>query len=149
MYLERYYFWANIHLFSLQTKKCPTFLPFFIKKSFSLAGKTPKLQRLKKWKYWWFLSNIVWTSSKGLLLRLMDGLIFLLTEKTNFFIYDEVSAWNSHQKWKKQIFIRKLEFFNEKIFFWPFFKCASFLYNLPWLLQSNTCSRSSIYQRFF
>ena len=69
--------------------------------------------------------------------------------KNIFFIYDEVSAWNSHQKWKKQIFIRKLKFFNEKIFFWPFFKCASFLYNLPWLLQSNTCSKSSIFQWFF
>ena len=26
-------------------------------------------------------------------------------------------VWNSHQKWKKQIFIRKFEFFDEKIFF--------------------------------
>ena len=52
-------------------------------------------------------------------------------------------------KVKKHIFLRKLEFFNKKIFFWPFFKCASLLYNLPQLLQSNRCSRSSIYQRFF
>ena len=82
-----------------------------------LAGKTPKLQKLKKWRYWWFLLKIVLPSSKGLLLRLMYGFIFQLTSKTNFFIYDHVLVWNSHQKWKKQIFIRKFEFFDEKIFF--------------------------------
>ena len=82
-----------------------------------LAGKTPKLQKLKKWRYWWFLLKIVLPSSKGLLLRLMYGLIFQLTSKTNFFYLWSSFGMKFSPKVKKQIFIRKLEFFNEKIFF--------------------------------
>ena len=141
-------FWAPTCLFQSPDQKVFNFFAIFYQKKL-LARKTPKLQKLKKWRYWWFLLKIVLPSSKGLLLRLMDGLIFLLTEKTNFFYLWWSFALKFSPKVKKQIFIRKWEFFNEKIFFWPFFKCASFLYNLPWLLQSNTCSRSSIYQWFF
>ena len=79
----------------------------------------------------------------------MYGLIFQLTSKTNFFYLWSSLGMKFSPKVKKTNFHKKIWIFRWKNIFWPFFKCASLLYNLPWLLQSNTCSRRSIYQRFF
>ena len=141
-------FWAPTYLFQSPDQKVSNFFAIFYQKKL-LARKTPKLQKLKKWRYWWFLLKIVLPSSKGLLLRLMYGLIFQLTSKTNFFYLWSSFGVKFSPKVKKTNFHKKIRVFQWKNIFWPFFKCASLLYNLPWLLQSNTCSKRSIYQRFF
>ena len=108
-------------------QKVSNFFAIFHQKKL-LAGKTPKLQRLKKWKYWWFLSNIVWTSSKGLLLRLMYGLIFLLTEKTNFFYLWSSFAMKFSPKVKKTNFHKNIRIFQWKNIFLAIFQmCTIFI----------------------
>lgn len=108
-------------------QKVSNFFAIFHQKKL-LAGKTPKLQRLKKWKYWWFLSNTVWTSSKGLLLRLMYGLIFLLTEKTKKIYLWSSFAMKFSPKVKKINFHKNIRIFQWKNIFLAIFQmCTIFI----------------------
>ena len=136
-------FWAHTYLFQSPDQKVFNFFAIFYQKKL-LARKTPKLQKLKKWRYWWFLLKIVLPSTKGLLLRLMYSLIFQLTSKTIFFYLWSTFGMKFSQKMREKKFLKKIIIFQWKSIFWPFFKCASLLYNLPQLLQSNTCSRKKI-----
>ena len=114
-------FWAPTCLFQSPDQKVFNFFPNFYQKKL-LARKSPKLQKLKKWRYWWFLLKIVLPSSKGLLLRLMDGLIFLLTEKTNFFYLWWSFALKFSPKVKKTNFHKKIRVFQWKNIFLTIFQ---------------------------
>ena len=120
-------FWAHTYLFQSPDQKVFNFFAIFYQKKL-LAGKTPKLQKLKKWRYWWFLLKIVLPSSKGLLLGLMNGFIFILTEKANIFYLWSSFGMKFSPKVKKSNFHKKIRvFWWKNIFLTIFQMCIIFI----------------------